>query len=361
MNSVSAAIKKNWQLITFIVCLLIFVWIIWMLISVVLPFLIGFVIAYLLLPVVRWFEKHLPGGKKHPVAQRIFIIIGIYLIALMLIVGIVFYIITVVNSTASLLWQNLPELISALVDRIQGLLSAIRLEVPSSLLQQYDTAITNSGVIVVNALRNGLGQGFSTIVASTGLILGFLALPLVVFYLLKDWDSLRDGFFGIMPSWAGEHAKSVAGILERVMGRYIRGQIIMSTIIGSLVFIMLTVLGIEFAPVLAVWAALMENIPLLGVWLSIIAGVAIALATNPEKAIWLFLGYVIIQLIENNLLVPRIQGSVMKMNPIFIVLVSVIGAYLAGLAGFIIAVPVTATVIELLRYFRHIVDHKESE
>jgi predicted PurR-regulated permease PerM len=96
----------------------------------------------------------------------------------------------------------------------------------------------------------------------------------------------------------------------------------------------------------------MENIPLLGVWLSILAGVAIALATNPDKAIWLFLGYVIIQQIENNVLVPRVQGAVMKMNPIFILLVSVVGAYLAGLVGFIIAVPAAATVIELLKYFR---------
>ena len=361
MNSVSAAIRRNWQIITFIVGLLIFVWLIWTLISAVLPFLIGLIIAYLLLPVVRWLEKHLPGGKKHPVAQRISIIIGIYLIALILLAGMAFYLVTVVSSTASLLWQNLPQLISAIVARIQSLLAAIRLEVPASLLQQYDTTIENGGVIVVNALRNGLGQGFSMTVASTGLILGFLSLPLVVFFMLKDWDNLRDGFFGIMPSWASGHAKNVAGILERVMGRYIRGQIIMSFLIGSLVFIMLTILGIEFAPALAVWAALMENIPLLGVWLSIIAGVAIALATSPEKALWLFLGYIIIQLIENNLLVPHIQGSVMKMNPIFIILVSVIGAYLAGLAGFIIAVPVAATIIELLKYFRQSARRKESE
>lgn len=149
---------------------------------------------------------------------------------------------------------------------------------------------------MVNALRDGLlGQGYSLTVASTGLILGFLSLPLVIFFMMKDWDNLRDGFYASMPPWASEHAKNVAGILERVLRRYIRGQIVMSVIIGSLVFILLTVLGIEFVPALAVWAALME-IPLLGVWLSIIAGVAIALATSPDRAFWLFLGYIVIQL-----------------------------------------------------------------
>jgi predicted PurR-regulated permease PerM len=270
----------------------------------------------------------------------------------LLIAGMVFYMVTVVNSTVSLLWQNLPQLISDIVAQIQVWMAAIRLDVPASMLQQYDQAIADGGVMAVNALRNGLGQSFSTLTASASLILGFLSLPLIVFFMLKDWNNLRDGFFGIMPSWASEHARNVAGILDRVIGRYIRGQFIMSIIMGILVFIMLTVLGIEFAPALAVWAALMEFIPLVGVWLSILAGVAITLATDPTKVIWLVIGYVIIQQIENNVLVPRIQGTVMKMNPIFIILVSVLGAYLAGLVGFIVAVPVAATVIELLKYFK---------
>jgi predicted PurR-regulated permease PerM len=233
-------------------------------------------------------------------------------------------------------------------------MAKIRLGVPASLLQQYDATIASAGVTVVNVLRNGLGQGFSTVTTSIGLILGFLSLPLIVFFLLKDWDKLRDGFFGIMPDWASEHAKNVAGILQRVLGRYIRGQLILSGFVGTLVFILLTVLGIPFAPALALWAALMENIPTLGFWLSVVAAVGIALATGPEKALWVGLGLIAIQLIENNLLVPRIQGGIMKMNPVFILLVSIVGAYLIGIVGFIIAVPVVATIIELLKYFHKI-------
>ncbi|MFH0768327.1 MAG: AI-2E family transporter [Chloroflexota bacterium] len=361
MNSVGAVIRRHWRLITFIISLLLFVWLIWKFISVVLPFIVGLIIAYLLLPLVRWLEKHLPGGKKHPELKRISIIIGVYFIGLVIIAGMLFYMFTVVSSSASLLWQNLPQLISDVVERIQSLMATIRLEVPASMLQQYDQTIASAGVTAVNVLRSGLGKGFSMAAASAGLILGFLALPLIVFFMLKDWDKLRDGFFGIMPSWASEHAKNVAGILELVLGRYIRGQFIMSVFVGILVFIMLTVLRIEFAPALAVWAALMENIPTLGFWLSIGASVAIALATSPEKALWIILGLVVIQLIENNLLVPRIQGSNMKMNPIFILLVSLVGAYLIGLVGFIIAVPIAATVIELLKYFRRSARGGESE
>jgi predicted PurR-regulated permease PerM len=361
LAALSAVIRKHWQLIIFIASLLIFIWLIMKFITVFAPFLIGLIIAYLLMPIVRWLEKRVPGGKKYPGLKRVSIIIGVYFIGVLIIAGIIFYIVTVVSSTASLLFQNLPQLISNVVAQIQGFLAAIRLQVPASMLQQYDQAIASAGVTLVNALRSGLGQGFSLVAASAGLILGFLSLPLVVFFMLKDWDKLRDGFFGGMPSWASEHAKNVAGILQRVLGRYIRGQILLSIVVGILVFIMLSIMKIEFAPALAMWAALMEFIPVLGPWLTIIAGVVIALATEPQKAIWLIPGYLIIQQLESNLLVPRIQGSVMKMNPIFIILVSLLGAYLGGLIGFMVAVPVAATVIALLKYFRQSARQKTSE
>jgi len=361
LAALSAVIRKHWQLIIFIAVMLIFIWLIMKFITVFAPFLVGLIIAYLLLPIVLWLEKHLPGGKKHPGLKRISVIILVYFVGLLIVAGAVFYIFTVVTSTASILFQNLPQLISNVVAQIQGFLAAIRLQVPASVLQQYDQAIKDAGVTAVEALRSGLGQGFSLAAASAGLILGFFSLPLVVFFLLKDWVKLRDGFFTVMPSWASDHARNVTDILQRVLGRYIRGQILLSIFIGILVFIMLSIMKIEFAPALAVWAALMEFIPVLGPWLTIIAGVVIALATEPQKAIWLVLGYIVIQQLESNLLVPRIQGSVMKMNPIFIIMFSLLGAYLAGLLGFMVAVPVAATIIALLKYFRQSVREKRAE
>jgi predicted PurR-regulated permease PerM len=360
LSSIGTVIKQHWRLITFIICLLIFAAIVWKFISVLLPFIFGLIIAYLLLPLVRWLEQHLPGGKKHPGPKRISIIIGVYFIALIILAAALFYAYTVIRSSTASIWQSLPDTISSVVAWFQSLLAKIRLDIPASMLAQYDQTISDAGVSAVNVLRSGLGTGFSLVSSSVGLILGFLALPLIVFFMPKDWDKLRDGFFGVMPDWAGEHARKIAEIMERILGRYIRGQFIMSVIIGVLVFILLTILKIPFAPALALWAALMENIPTLGVWLSMIASVLIALATSPGKALWVLIGLIVIQLMENNLLAPRIQGSNMKMNPIFILLISLTGAYLIGIAGFIIAVPIAATIIELLKYFRDISRKKET-
>jgi predicted PurR-regulated permease PerM len=94
-------------------------------------------------------------------------------------------------------------------------------------------------------------------------------------------------------------------------------------------------------------------VPLIGPWLGGIAGVLVTLAVAPEKVIWVALGYVLIQLLENNLLVPRIQGSQMNMNPAFIIVISILGAHFAGILGFVIALPLTMTVVEIFKYLRN--------
>jgi predicted PurR-regulated permease PerM len=354
LKSLAYFLKKHWRVITFVVVLILISIMLWQFINVLLPFLVGLILSFLLLPVVRWLENHIPDLKKHPETKRVLIIICIYIIGLIILAALLFYLLIVINSSAALLWQNLPDLVNRLIAQIQDYLAQIRLQIPASLLEQYDSAISSAGVLLLNTLKNGLGQGLSLALTSASLILGFLSLPLIVFFMLKDWENLRNGFFSAIPSWARDNAKNTAKIVENVLGRYLRGQIIMSLIIGLFSLAMLTILQIPFAPALALWAALMEFIPILGFWLSIGAGVTIVIATDPSKVIWIIIGYVFIQLLENNLLVPRIQGKVMKLNPIFIILASVIGAYFGGLIGFIIAVPITATIIELFKYFKNL-------
>ncbi|MFC1910506.1 AI-2E family transporter [Chloroflexota bacterium] len=92
--------------------------------------------------------------------------------------------------------------------------------------------------------------------------------------------------------------------------------------------------------------------PFIGPWLGGIAGVLVTLAVAPDKVIWVALGYVLIQLLENNLLVPKVQSRQMNINPAYIIVLSIIGAYMAGLIGFIIALPLTMIIVEIIKYLR---------
>jgi predicted PurR-regulated permease PerM len=106
-------------------------------------------------------------------------------------------------------------------------------------------------------------------------------------------------------------------------------------------------LQIQLAPVLAVLGGIGELVPIVGPIFAGVTATIIALATAPEKAIWVALVFLLVQGVENLLLVPRIQGGFMRVHPAIVLIVVAVGAKIVGIWGLILAVPVTATVFAI--------------
>jgi predicted PurR-regulated permease PerM len=133
----------------------------------------------------------------------------------------------------------------------------------------------------------------------------------------------------------------VEGEARRVFGSYLRGQLILGLIVGTLSAVAYLVLGVPYAVFLGVLAGILELVPIVG---PIVAGAAAALValTQPfPLVLWVVLVAIAIQQIENNLLVPRISGQAVGLHPLAALLAVLIGVELAGLAGAIFAVPLT--------------------
>ena len=144
----------------------------------------------------------------------------------------------------------------------------------------------------------------------------------------------------------------MVSIVERVIGRYIRAQLMLGLIVAYLVFIGLLILDIPYSPVLAILAGIGELIPTLGPWFSGAVIAIIALAVVPDKVIWVIVLLLAVQLLENSLLVPRIQGGYLRIHPVAMIFMLVLGAYVAGFWGLLLAGPLTATGVEIYRYVR---------
>jgi predicted PurR-regulated permease PerM len=356
LSSVNALIRRHWRLLVFILGLVFVFWLLWALRGVLLPFLVGFILAYLLLPIIMWVEKHLPyAGKKPKLKQlkRIAIILVVYFLVLGVLGFTVFYAITVIGKSLLSMADDAPQLIPNGLDAITQWLKSFPIMSSPSVQQQIDVYSAQAGVALGQAIKDLLTRGLGLLQSSSGMILGFVSMPVFLFFILKDWDKLRDSFQAVTPPWTLTHAKNIFTIIQNVTGRYIRGQLLLGLAVGTCAFILLTILGIDFALPLAAFAAVTELVPLIGPWLGGIAGVLVTLAVAPEKVIWVALGYVLIQLLENNLLVPRIQGRQMNINPAFIIVISILGAYFAGILGFIIALPLTMTIVEIFKYLRN--------
>jgi predicted PurR-regulated permease PerM len=327
-------------------------WLLWVLRSVLLPFIVGFILAYLLLPIIRWVEKHLPGVGKKPQLKRFSVLVVVYLLSLAVSGLIVFYVIAVIGKSLLSMAQDAPQIIPNGLAIIKQWLKSIPLLSSPTIQEQIDALALQASVALGNALQDFLIRGVELVKSSLGMILGFAIMPIFIFFILKDWDRLRDRFYAALPLWTRTHTKNIFSILQNVTGRYIRGQLLLGLAVGLCAGALLFIMKIEFALPLAVFAGLMEMVPMIGPWLGGGLGVLVTLSTAPGMVIWVALSYLLIQLLENNLLVPKIQGSQMQIHPAFIIMLSVLGAYFAGILGFIIVLPLTMSILGIFKYFR---------
>jgi predicted PurR-regulated permease PerM len=156
----------------------------------------------------------------------------------------------------------------------------------------------------------------------------------------------------------------VLRIVERVFGRWLRGQLFLGLVVGAATFLGLLLLGrlvdprfLQFAVLLAVVAGLFELLPIIGPILSAVPAILVALTISQEAALAVVALYIVIQQVENNVLVPKIQGDAIDLHPSIVIFALVIGGAIGGLLGAIFSLPITAAARDVYRYlFRRLSD-----
>jgi predicted PurR-regulated permease PerM len=349
-DTAGSIFRRNWRLIVFVLGIIIAFWLVYILRSVLLPFICGLVLAYLLHPIVSWLERKLPGKSRWLSARRGSFIAGLFIIILVVVGILAFYIVTGVVSSFSILVKNAPQYFSEGFQTLKGWLEGFQRWLPPEM--QQAGGFQDAGTILGNAMRSAFGKGISYVSGTFGLILGFVALPVFLFYILKDWGKLSSGFYSAFSPQMAEHVRGVVGVINTVMGRWIRAQLVLSAAVAVLCFIGLAALGITLAPALAVLQGIMEFVPILGPWIGGAVGVIVILAIAPQKVIWAVGIYLVVQLLENIFLVPRIHGGYLRIHPAIILVLLTLGVFIAGLWGIILIVPLTATVVEIYKYVR---------
>ncbi|MDP2932013.1 MAG: AI-2E family transporter [Chloroflexota bacterium] len=356
----SSGVRRHWRLASLLLVLALAGWLLYVLRSAVLPFVTGLVLAYLLLPVISWIEQRLPYPGKWQQTKRVSLIILIYLVMLGLVGIFAFFIITTMANSLVILVNNASEYITAGLLKLGEWVSFARQLLPAEMQYQLDKLLLDIGNIAGNGIESLFMRGIAFIPSTFGLIFGFAALPIFLFYLLKDWARLRQSFYSALSPWAADHARNIAAIIEGVLGRYIRAQLLLGFIVGYMCFVGLLILRVQFAPALAALAAVTELVPVLGPWIGGGVAVIVTLAILPDKAIWVAVLFGVVQLVENNLLVPRIQGAYLRVHPAIAMVLLVLGAYVAGFWGIILAVPLAATAVQIYKYVRQCITDAEA-
>jgi predicted PurR-regulated permease PerM len=333
------------QVTFWIVAVTVFVAALWLFSGVMLPFVAGLGLAYLLNPLANRLQRL---GMGRVVASLVIVgIVVLGIVVLMVLIAPIMF-----NQLASLL-ENVPgymrRLQQILTERAQPWLSrTMGVHLPSSDVAVGD--FVQEGVGWLTAFLRSLWSGGQALISIFSLI---VVTPVVTFYLLCDWPRLIAAVDGWVPVKSRDTVRALAREIDAALSGFVRGQTLVCLLLGSYYAIGLSLAGLHFGLLIGLLAGLISFIPYIGSMTGLVLAIGVAIAQFwPEwtgvalvLAIFLF-G----QFIEGNILSPKLVGASVGLHPLWLIFALFAFGYLFGFLGLLIAVPVAAALGVLIRF-----------
>ena len=325
----------------------------WMARDSVRPFIVGLLFVYLLDPPVRWLARR---GVRRSIA-----ILIVYVVAIVAFVEFLALTLTPLVNEILRFIADFPALAANLDQQLQRLGEFYaRLQIPAAIREWIDSVIAGFGE--GGAGGGGLDLSFLMPLLTgagslLGIVFGYLILPVWVFYLLKDKASLVGTFDRSLPQAWRFDTWAIIKTVEHDFGQWVRGQLILGVAVGVFTFIGLIVLSYlvdpifgRYALLLSIIAGVLELVPIIGPIISAVPAVLLAATAGLAAVVAALLLYTLVQQIENNVFVPKIQGDAIQLHPAAVIFAIIIGGALAGLLGAILALPMAAAFRDVVRY-----------
>ena len=181
-----------------------------------------------------------------------------------------------------------------------------------------------------------------------GGLLGALTIFVIAFYYLTEKTFIRGLVLSEVRTESRERIARTWDEVEAKVGRWLRGQLTLCLIIGTLSFIGYGTMEIRFWPLLALWAGITEIIPIVGPWIGGAPAVIIAMTQSWDKAIMVTIFVVLLQFLENSVLVPRVMRGAVGLSPLTVFVAILVGTQMLNIVGALLAIPVAAGVQVIL-------------
>lgn len=309
------------------------IWFLWFVRDVVAIFIASLLLSSLIEPFAATLHaRHIP---------RALAVLIVYTVLLMLVSLLIVLLVPAVTEQGGQLLSHLPTSYTEAATSFGN-------------LQQFSQnvgltdSLTSSLASLQETFSNSVSSVFSTV---KGVMVGVVATFIVMvlaFYMVVEEEKVRKYFRSLAPIEYQPYVGHLMKKMQKKMGEWLRGQLILAFVVGTLIFIGLTILGVPYALLLALMAGVLEVVPYVGPVLSLIPALIIAFAQSPILGLAVVLLYVLVQQIENHLLVPKIMQSVTGLNPIISILALLIGIKVAGIVGAIFSIPLAMIGVVIL-------------
>lgn len=339
----------SWSVIGFLLIAALFFYIIYLIKIAIIPLILAIAIAYLLTPIVILLQKKM---------RRVFAVTITYIIFTGIIFTIFFFIIPIIIDQFRTFMDRFPAYMENLTKIINDFLqnsvlikSAENL-IGKEIIPRDVSSITKYFISRINLEEIDIFQRATTVgMLIFNTVLYLIVGPLLGIYILNYTDKIKTTFIKIIPKRFKNQTTIILERINKVAGRYVRGQILVSIIVGILCTIVLLVLKVDFAILLGSIAGLLNMIPLLGPIIGAIPAALTALFISPLKALLVILLFIAVQQIDNYIISPNIMKYQVGVHPGIIIFSLMAGGALFGIWGLLIAVPTVAILQEILRYY----------
>lgn len=322
-------------------------WLMMELSSVLTPFFIAALLAYLGDPLVDRLENYrLSRTLAVCVVFAIFVLTGMILLLIF---------IPMLSAQLASLFEKLPAYLDQLQSSLEHVLQRVGLSTDMIDLNTVKTALqdywSEAGKMAGDVFGYMTRSGLVILQWLTNLIL----IPVLTFYLLRDWDDLVARFRELLPRKHADKIIKISGECDDMLAGFLRGQLMVMLALSIMYCIGLTFIGLDLALLIGVIAGIVSFVPYLGLFIGILlAGLAAYLQFQEWLPIlWVVLIFGFAQAVEGMFLTPRFVGEQIGLHPVAVIFAVMAGGTLFGFVGVLLALPVAAVVMVLLRHAHH--------
>lgn len=345
---------RNILFVRRIVWLALFLFIVWLLanlLGALTPFIIALLLAYIFNPLVTALERR---GIRRWITTLLLIVIVLGSMAAFFILAIP----AILNQSGSIIAEVsifMRGILTYLHDNQVGDFLG-RFGLPADQIQNYFSKDVPSRLEellkTVLVAVFGFLSNFSSMISQ---LLNFVLVPFITFYLLKDFPLIIQNCISILPEESSGPVREYVARIDDVLGSYLRGTLIVAVIQGALTTAGLLLLGIQYAVLLGILTGILNLIPYVGFYTSLVFAVMAAfLSGDPVvlKVTGVVVLYLVVNFIETTVWSPKIVGSKVGLHPVVMILSFVVFGYFLGFVGLIIAIPGTALLVLSVNMWR---------
>lgn len=324
--------------------------------SVLSPFLWGAFIAFLINPLVRLFDVKLLGKikplKKREKPRRIMALLFSYLIVLVCVVLVCVYLLPQIGTSLTEIFNQIPKWIIQVNEWLMEFEEShpdFDYEIINEFLNSLTPQLMDLSKTVVTGIVPII---FTTSISVVKGLINVLIAFMVSVYIITDKKILAKGFKRILYAVVSDSTADVVMETLRecyhIFSQFIFGKAVDSIIIGCICFIVMSIFGFPFTPIISLIVGITNMIPYFGPFIGAVPGVILIFLVDPLWALFFIILIVVIQQFDGLYLGPRILGETVGMRPLWIIFAITVGGSIGGVIGMFLGVPVVAVIAYLL-------------